>query len=104
MPSVIENGGVAGTEHFEERFETFKGLVAAHVFIESPFEDATYIHTSLADGVEIPESLLLGPWDDEMVKHLYWFYEGHGKVDSVHSTHGEVSQPLVFQPCLSHID
>lgn len=48
----------------------------------------------IADGVEIPESLLLGPWSEDMVKHLFWMVKSGARVYFTDSISGEVSCSL----------
>jgi hypothetical protein len=57
-----------------------------------PLDDCSWkTNTDVADGVEIPNSLLLGPWTDEMVKHLFWIIKSGAVIDWLNSTSGEVS-------------
>jgi hypothetical protein len=59
------------------------------------WEDCSwYVNTDVADGVEIPNSLLLGPWNDEMIKHLFWIRKSGASIDWLNSTSGEVSRNL----------
>jgi hypothetical protein len=58
----------------------------------APWEDCSWnVNTDVADGVEIPNSLLLGPWTDEMIKHLFWIKKSGASIDWLNSTSGEVS-------------
>jgi len=43
--------------------------------------------------VEIPESLLLGPWSEEQIKLLFWLVKSGVRVDWRDSTSGEVRFP-----------
>lgn len=52
---------------------------------------ATYF--DVANGLEIPQSLLLGPWTEEMTKFLYWLVKGGAGLDWLTSTSGEVITP-----------
>jgi hypothetical protein len=47
-------------------------------------------NTDVSDGVEIPSSLLLGPWTDDMIKHLFWLNKSGASIDWINSTSGEV--------------
>ncbi len=48
------------------------------------------VNTDVADGVEFPSSLLLGPWTEEMLKHLFWIKKSGASIDWINSTSGEV--------------
>lgn len=50
-------------------------------------------YRNVALGCEIPHSLLLGPWTEEMLRHLYWFIQGLAAVATIHSTGAEVGPP-----------
>jgi hypothetical protein len=41
-------------------------------------------------GVEIPESLLLGPWTEDQLKELFWLVKGGARINWRTSTGGEV--------------
>jgi hypothetical protein len=47
--------------------------------------------TDASNRVEIPHSLLLGPWSEEMIRHLFWVVKNGGCVNWVTSSTGEVS-------------
>jgi magnesium transporter len=76
-------------KYFEEDFAAFSsyllrpdgnGDVAHHW--------TTYVN--VADGLEIPQSLLLGPWIEETTRYLYWLVKGGARLDWLTSTSGEV--------------
>ena len=48
----------------------------------------TYVN--VARSTEIPHTLLMGPWDEEAVKFLFWLVIGGACIDSLTSTSGEV--------------
>jgi hypothetical protein len=48
----------------------------------------------LAEGVEIPSSLLLGPWTEDNIKLLFWLIRAGARIDWVNSTSGEVCWTL----------
>jgi hypothetical protein len=54
------------------------------------------LNTDVADGVEIPGSLLLGPWTEEMLKHLFWIKKSGASIDWINSTSGEVRSNLSY--------
>jgi hypothetical protein len=51
--------------------------------------------TDLAKGTEIPHSLLLGPWTEEMIRHLYWLVKSGATLNWLTSTSGEVPSLLL---------
>jgi len=48
-------------------------------------------YMDVEDGVEIPPSLLTGPWTEEMVKYLFWMVKSGARLEWLTSTSGEVS-------------
>jgi len=57
-----------------------------------PFDDCSWAgNTDVADDVEIPNSLLLGPWTDEMIKQLFWLIKSGAEIGWLYSTSGEVA-------------
>ena len=49
----------------------------------------TYL--DVASTFEIPQSLLLGPWTEDMTRMLFWLVKGGAKFNWLTSTSGEVS-------------
>jgi hypothetical protein len=49
------------------------------------------VYLDVAEGTQIPTSLLTGPWDEDALKYLFWFVTAGAKIDWVSSTSGEVS-------------
>jgi hypothetical protein len=47
-------------------------------------------NTDVSDGIEIPDSLLQGPWTEDKIKYLFWLVKSGAEVDWVTSTSGEV--------------
>ncbi|KAM3075877.1 magnesium ion transporter [Clarireedia jacksonii] len=45
----------------------------------------------VAEGTQIPISLLMGPWDEDALKYLFWFVQAGAKIDWVSSTSGEAA-------------
>jgi hypothetical protein len=80
--------------YFNSEFADFYDYV--DVPISWNFNYNTYLN--LADGVEIPSGLLLGPWDEQKIRHLYWIVRGGAKVDWVTSTTGEVCHCSMKHP------
>ncbi|CAD6444481.1 4ca8363a-49ab-4da6-9c08-6ed9979d6367 [Sclerotinia trifoliorum] len=50
-----------------------------------------YDHVNMATGTEIPNTLLVGPWDEEAIKFLYWLVMGGARIDWLTSTSGEAA-------------
>lgn len=49
------------------------------------------IFLNVAEGTQIPTSLLMGPWSEEALEYLFWFVNAGARIDWVSSTSGEVS-------------
>ncbi|KAF7870406.1 hypothetical protein EAF04_004151 [Stromatinia cepivora] len=47
--------------------------------------------TNMATGTEIPNTLLMGPWDEEAIKFLYWLVMGGARIGWLTSTSGEAA-------------
>lgn len=79
------------SEYFEADFMTFMTFVTQAqegMFWKDIIWDT---NKDLARGVEIPHSLLCGPWSEEKVRYLYWIIKSGGHIDWHSSTNGEVS-------------
>ncbi|TGO28531.1 hypothetical protein BPAE_0026g00210 [Botrytis paeoniae] len=48
-------------------------------------------YANVARGTEIPHTLLMGPWDEEAVKFLFWLVMGGARIDWLASTSGEAA-------------
>lgn len=48
-------------------------------------------YVNMATGTEIPNTLLIGPWDEEAIKFLYWLVMGGARIDWLTSTSGEAA-------------
>ncbi|PQE24429.1 Actin cortical patch protein [Rutstroemia sp. NJR-2017a BBW] len=48
-----------------------------------------YVYLDVAEGTQIPTSLLMGPWDEDALKYLFWFVSAGAQIDWVSSTSGE---------------
>jgi hypothetical protein len=77
-------------KYFEEDFMAFSNYVERQIENRTSvfYKWDTYI--DFAGGVEIPRSLLLGPWTEEMIRHLYWMVKGGAQLNWLTSTSGEV--------------
>jgi hypothetical protein len=59
-----------------------------------------WVHLDVAEGTQIPISLLMGPWDEDALKYLFWFVNAGAQIDWVSSTSGEVSfKPTPLMLC-----
>lgn len=84
MPS-----GLSAVKYFNIDFEDFSTLVQAP---DGDFlwdEYSWDVGKDVKNSVEVPEKLLLGPWTEEMVKHLFWLIKAGARVDFL-TTSGEV--------------
>ncbi|TAQ88948.1 hypothetical protein B7494_g2743 [Chlorociboria aeruginascens] len=96
--SLLSNGEEPGStkslpESFEEDFAEFTNSMrvqAAKQSYDRKFE-LSYVK-NVADDVEIPRSLLLGPWDEEMTRRLFWLVYGSARVSFIKSTSGEIGR------------
>jgi magnesium transporter len=81
---------LSAVKYFEEDFATFSS------YVQGEYADKNVVrmwttYFDVADGFDIPQSLLLGPWTEEMTKLLYWLVKGGAKLNWLTSTSGEVS-------------
>lgn len=87
-------------EYFERDFRGFSRL-AAQRDGNWPLKCCIWsLDSDLADDVEIPNSLLLGPWSEELIKYLFWAVKSGARVHWLKSTSGEVSQFLYIECAL----
>jgi hypothetical protein len=77
-------------KYFEEDFAVFSSYLLRQRDIADIISHWT-TYVNVADGFEIPHSLLLGPWTEEMTRYLYWMVKGGAQFDWLNSTSGEVS-------------
>ena len=78
------------TDLFDEDFADFSSLIEQQIESRTVQHYCWDTYVDVAEGVEIPSSLLLGPWTEDMVKHLYWLVKGNAKIDWITSISGEV--------------
>lgn len=50
----------------------------------------TFKDTDLAADIEIPHTLLRGPWTERTVQYLYWMLKSGARINWRNSTSGEV--------------
>lgn len=79
-------------KYFEEDFASFSSYVQVrkNKDLDVIHHWASYI--DVANDLEIPQSLLLGPWTEEMTRLLFWLVKGGARFDWLNSTSGEVSR------------
>ncbi|KAM0140574.1 hypothetical protein ACHAO1_002258 [Botrytis cinerea] len=58
---------------------------------EQIFDLGSQNYANVARGTEIPHTLLMGPWDEEAVKFLFWLVMGGARIDWLASTSGEAA-------------
>lgn len=94
--------GVCAREKYPNPFKLLEDDYAELDPLLNGLNDNTTIRTStswisyadVGPGVEIPRSLLVGPWDEEMTKRLYWLVKNNAQIDWISSTSGEVCTNL----------
>ncbi|TGO47137.1 hypothetical protein BOTNAR_0541g00050 [Botryotinia narcissicola] len=67
---------------------TLPGLVEKREHI---FDLGIRNNANVARSTEIPHTLLMGPWDEEAVKFLFWLVMGGARIDWLASTSGEAA-------------
>lgn len=77
-------------KYFEEDFTAFSNYVERQIENRTSLVYSWSTYIDFAGGLEIPRSLLLGPWTEEMIRYLYWMLKGGAQVDWLASTSGEV--------------
>ncbi len=84
---------ITAAGYFEADFQGFSNF-AAQRDGDWVWKQCTWdLNSDVADGVEIPHTLLLGPWTEEMIRHLFWIKKSGASIDWVNSTSGEVGSP-----------
>jgi hypothetical protein len=82
-------------DFFEEDFSAFSTYESRNSDEEFSFQWLTY--GDVSQDLEIPQSLLLGPWDEETTRFLFWLVKGGAQLEWLNSTSGEVCQPALYQ-------
>lgn len=103
-PDLVLDPKIKVAERFSTDFQCFLDSIKKPDFninwnIDKTIIDANteYQRRDIAKGVEIPHSLLLGPWTEDMTQYLYWLAKSGATVNWVTSTSGEVR---FFYSCL----
>ena len=93
--SESEDGNIpelTATKYFNDDFASFSGFVQEPDGADIWESCSWYTEKDVASGVEIPESLLLGPWDETKIKFFFWMVKSGGAtIDWLNSTNGEVA-------------
>jgi hypothetical protein len=78
------------SQYLDEDFTMFTEIVESkYLPLLEDISWDTYI--GVAHGIEIPQTLLVGPWTEETTRHLYWMVKSGAQLEWVTSTIGEVS-------------
>jgi len=95
---VSNSTGAKPSEVFEQDFNSFSDIILSkNISMLQCTSWDTYM--DVEEGVEIPPSLLTGPWTEEMIKYLFWMVKSGARLEWLTSTSGEVrsiSAPLTF--------
>ncbi|KUJ23528.1 uncharacterized protein LY89DRAFT_635836 [Mollisia scopiformis] len=83
---------ITAREHLDTDFQDFSDVVLNWEESDGCLLD--YCHLGLnfdvADAIEIPSSLLSGPWNEDTLKYLFWLITSGASIDWCHTTSGEV--------------
>lgn len=90
--NTLPDTELTARESFDKDFEGFSNFVSRSD-IGNFREEFNWISHApdTSNGVEIPHSLLLGPWPEEATRYLFWVVRNGGRIDWVTSSTGEVS-------------
>ncbi|KAF8859383.1 hypothetical protein BDZ45DRAFT_673336 [Acephala macrosclerotiorum] len=78
-------------EYFNTDFNGFSDLILSERDGGWLWDKCSWERNSdVAEGTEIPQSLLSGPWDEDMLKYLFWLRKSGAGIDWLNSTSGEV--------------
>ncbi|KAE8440571.1 hypothetical protein EG329_007229 [Mollisiaceae sp. DMI_Dod_QoI] len=78
-------------EYLETDFQGFSNLILGQRDGGWLWDQCSWDRNSdVADGIELPQSLLSGPWDEDMLKYLFWLTKSGAGIDWLNSTNGEV--------------
>lgn len=87
---VVQNNELS-RKSFDEAFSDFSDRVTNNNYTQLSFPDP-YERLCVAEGMEIPHSILRGPWTEESVRYLFLIMNFGGRVNWTTSTTGEVSK------------
>ncbi|PMD27778.1 hypothetical protein NA56DRAFT_640553 [Hyaloscypha hepaticicola] len=83
---------LTATEYFDNDFTSFSEFTQERDRFSIRRHYNWDVNRDLAAGVEIPSSLLLGPWTEDSIKLLFWLIKAGARIDWVGSTSGEVAR------------
>ena len=75
---------------FDDAFSRFSSIVTDRNFTLDEFPAHQEQYCCLAKGVELPHSILRGPWGEEEIRYLFWVMDAGGELNWTTSTTGEV--------------
>jgi hypothetical protein len=79
-------------EYLDTDFQGFSNLILGQRDGGWLWDQCSWdINSDVADGIEIPTSLLSGPWNEEMLKYLFWLRKSGAAIDFYNSTSGEMA-------------
>jgi hypothetical protein len=82
---------LSATEYFNKDFASFSAFMqerdGGSIWLSCNWD----VNKDVAEGVEIPTSLLLGPWTEDDIRFLFWLVKAGAQIDWLNSTSGEVS-------------
>ncbi|KAI6249060.1 hypothetical protein HI914_02759 [Erysiphe necator] len=78
-------------EYLEHDFKGFIEITSLRDQIPNKHELCWETGCEVAKGVEIPKSLLSGPWSDEDIKHLFWTIKSGAELSWLNSIAGEMA-------------
>ena len=86
---------LTATEYFNNDFTSFFELMQERDSVSIRRQCYYWdVNRDLAMDVEIPSSLLLGPWTEDNIKLLFWLIKAGARIDWINSTSGEVCWTL----------
>jgi hypothetical protein len=85
---------LTATEYFEADYKGFCDFTLNHSRESIQTQYDWKVNRDVEFGVQIPQSLLSGPWTEEMVKRLFWLSKSGASINWLTSTDGEVSHPV----------
>jgi hypothetical protein len=81
---------ITATEYFNADFYTFTACITQPEEYSHCNDIDWSCNHDVASAVQIPQSLLSGPWTEEKIRHLYWMRKSGAQIDWLGSTSGEV--------------
>ncbi|CZR51543.1 uncharacterized protein PAC_01420 [Phialocephala subalpina] len=78
-------------EYLDADFKGFSDLILSERDGGWLWDECSWDRNSdVTEGIEMPQSLLSGPWDEDMLKYLFWLRKSGAGIDWLSSTSGEV--------------